>query len=119
VQLLKSWLFIFSLVVLGVGLAHLVKGIQGWQEAREKEKQYIADLKQLESKRDELKTQLEKIKTNPLAKERLVRKKLGFVKPGETVYKIVRPDEKKRVGHATPRNVGWNRIATHRLEDLE
>lgn len=41
----------------------------------------------------QLRREIEALKSNPLAIEKIAREKLNLVKPGETVYKIVR--EKK------------------------
>ena len=77
-----------------VGLFHFLEGFHGWQEARTMKQQYLEELKELELEHDRLKVRIEKLKTDAFTKEQLVREKLGYVKPGETVYKIARSSQK-------------------------
>lgn len=88
-RFLQSWLLIFTLPVLIISSYRFVGEYQNWQKARQIKQEYLDELKELELKRDRLKDRVEKLKTDELNQERLVRR-FGFIKPGETVYKVVR-----------------------------
>lgn len=45
--------------------------------------------KDLRKENDQVKVQIERLKTDPYAIEKVAREKLNMVKPGETVYQIV------------------------------
>lgn len=85
----QSWLFIITLPVLLISSYRFVKEFQNWQKVRQIKQDYLEDIKELELKRDNLKVKVEKLKSDKLIQERLVRR-FGFIKPGETVYKVVR-----------------------------
>ncbi|RKU36804.1 hypothetical protein C6495_02895 [Candidatus Poribacteria bacterium] len=42
-----------------------------------------------------MKHHVEMLKTDDLTQQRLARKRLGYIKPGETKYKIVRPSQNR------------------------
>ena len=83
----QHWLSIAAVVVLLVSLYRFVEGFQNWQEARAIKERFNNEIVALERKRDALKLRVEKLQTDDLTQERLARK-LGYIKPGETVYKI-------------------------------
>jgi cell division protein FtsB len=93
-RFIQSWLFILALVVLLVSLYRFVEGFQNWQEARQIKQNYLEELDAFKLKREDLKERVEKLKSDELSKERLARR-LGYIKPGEIVYKVVR-------SHAAP-----------------
>ncbi len=88
-RFLQSWLFIVTLPVLLISSYRFVEEFQNWQKVRQVKQDYLVRLKELEQKRDRLKDRVQKLKSDDLNQERLVRQ-FGFIKPGETVYKIVR-----------------------------
>lgn len=88
-RFLQSWLFIFTFPVLLISSYRFVEEYQNWQKARQVKQEYLDDLRELELKRDRLKVRVQKLKSDELNQERLVRQ-FGFIKPGETVYKVVR-----------------------------
>ena len=88
-RVMQSGLSILALLFLFISLYRFVQGFQNWQEARAIRNHSFEELARLAQKRDLLKGRLEKLQTNELAKERLVRR-LGYIKPGETVYKIAK-----------------------------
>lgn len=88
-RFVQSWLSILAVVVLLISLYRFVEGFQNWQESRQIKQHYLERLAKLEKERDRLTIRVEKLKTNELTKERLARG-LGYIKLGETVYKIAR-----------------------------
>ena len=68
-------------------------GYNDWQEAQRIEGKYQEELQWLESKRDNLKKRVEMLKNDTLTKERLIRKKFGYVKPGEVQFRIIKPTQ--------------------------
>lgn len=88
-RFLQSWLLIFTLPVLIIGLYRFVGEYQNWQKARQIKQEFLDDLTELELKRDRLKVRVQNLESDELHQERLVRR-FGFIKAGETVYKVVR-----------------------------
>ena len=66
-------------------------GYNDWQEAQYVEKKYQERLQWFENKRDNLKKRVEMLRNDTLTKERLIRKKFGYVKPGEVQFRIIKP----------------------------
>ncbi len=89
-RFLQSWLLIITFPVLIISAYRFVGEYQNWQKARQIKQEYLDELSALELKRDRLRTRVENLQTDELDQERLVRR-FGFIKPGETVYKVVRP----------------------------
>lgn len=85
-------LFVIALGLLVVSVRQFVKGYSDWQQAQIAEKAYRAEIQKLESERDLLQERVEMLKSDTLTKERLARKRLGYVKPGELKFKVVKPD---------------------------
>lgn len=86
-------LLIIAVALLVFSVKQFMNGYEDWQEAQRIEASYQQTLRGLENKRDELKERVELLKNDTLTKERLVRKRLGFVKPGEIKFKVVKPVE--------------------------
>ena len=87
-RFVQSGLFVFAGLVLLISVVRLFAELWDWHEAREIRQHSLDELKDLEVERDQLRVEIEKLKTDELAKERLARR-LGYVKPGEVIYKIV------------------------------
>ena len=93
-RVLKLLLFILlAALVLFAGLYNVVHGFWRWQEARQIKQQYDDKIAELEQERDLLKVYVEKLKTDPLTKERIARQ-MGYIRRGETVYKFERASPK-------------------------
>ena len=88
-RLVRSWLLIFAVLLLLVCLYRLFEGVQDWQKDHRLKQRYAEEIKKLERERERLRVRVENLKTNELTQERLARG-LGYIKPGETVYKVVR-----------------------------
>lgn len=76
----------FSFLV--IGSYRLINGFQYWQNNKQVRDSYIKTIEKLRLEQQILKEELDKIQHNNLTKERLARE-LGYIKPGETVYKII------------------------------
>ena len=105
-RIVKFLLFILiASVVLLAGLFHVAKGFWSWQEARQIKQQYDDKIVELEHRRDRLKEYVEKLKTDLLTKERVARR-IGYIRAGETVYKIERSSPRSTDGDATLKDNG-------------
>lgn len=83
------------LVFLGILLAVFFPGYAKMQELRQKNRELEANIKRLEEENIALSQEKEKLEKDPEYLERVAREKLGIVKKGEIVYKVV-PEEKKK-----------------------
>ncbi len=100
-RIVRPILLIIAISLLFVSVRQFMNGYSDWQQAQIAEKAYRAEIRKLESERDLLQQQVELLKSDTLTKERLARKRLGYVKPGELKFKVVKPDanEKSQVRH--------------------
>ena len=59
-------------------------------------KKLNSEIEDLKVRNRKLEEEFRRIKEDPSYFEELARKKLGMIKPGETKYKLVNPDDRKR-----------------------
>ena len=85
-------LFFIALGLLLVSVRQFMNGYDDWQQAQIAEEAYRAEIRKLETERDMLQKHIEMLKSDTLTKERLARKRLGYIKPGELKFKVVKPD---------------------------
>ena len=85
-------LFLIALALLLVSVRQFMNGYSDWQQAQLAEEAYRAEILELEVERDRLKQRVEMLQNDRLTKERLARKRLGYIKPGELRFKVVKPD---------------------------
>ena len=85
-------LFLIALALLLVSVRQFMNGYSDWQQAQLAEEAYRAEIRELEAERDRLKQRVELLQNDRLTKERLARKRLGYIKPGELRFKVVKPD---------------------------
>lgn len=85
-------LFIIALGLLLVSVRQFMNGYSDWQQAQSTEEAYRAEIRKLAAERDLLQQRVEMLKGDTLTKERLARKRLGYVKPGELKFKVVKSD---------------------------
>ena len=90
-RIFRFILFLIALALLFVSVTQLRNGYSDWQEAQVLKQRYNDELQMLEVQRAQLKHRVEMLKNDTLTKERLVRKRFGYVKPGEIKIKIVKP----------------------------
>ena len=72
-----------------------MNGYDDWQRAQIAEQEYRSEIRKLEVERDRLKQRVEMLKSDVLTKERLARKRLGYIRPGERKFKVAKPDTDK------------------------
>ncbi|HLD40583.1 MAG TPA: septum formation initiator family protein [Candidatus Omnitrophota bacterium] len=77
------------LVFLGLILIIFFPGYAKIQEMRHKNRKLEADIKRLKAENIALSLEKEKLETDPNYLEQVAREKLGIVKKGETVYRLV------------------------------
>ena len=94
-RIFRLILFLIALTLLGISIRQFRNGYNDWQEAQRIEKNYQDQLQWLENKRDTLKKRVEMLENDTLTKERLVRKKFGYVKPGEVQFRIIKPTQRE------------------------
>ena len=92
-RIFRIILFIVALALLVISVRQFRNGYNDWQEAQRVEEKYQEELQWLENKRDNLKKRVEMLKNDTLTKERLIRKKFGYVKPGEVQFRIIKPSQ--------------------------
>ena len=91
-RIIRPILFVIALGLLLVSVRQFMNGYSDWQQAQILEEAYRAEIRKLEAERDLLQQRVEMLKSDTLTKERLARKRLGYVKPGELKFKVVKPD---------------------------
>lgn len=91
-RVVRLILFIIVLGLLLVSVRQFMNGYDDWQQAQIAEEAYRAEIRKLEAERDLLQKRVEMLKSDTLTKERLARKRLGYVRPGELKFKVVKPD---------------------------
>ena len=91
-RIFRPLLFLIALALLLVSVRQFMNGYSDWQHAQLAEEAYRAEIRELEAARDRLKQRVEMLQNDTLTKERLARKRLGYIKPGELKFKVVKPD---------------------------
>lgn len=92
-RIFRPILFLIAVGLLLVSVNQFMNGYSDWQQAQLAEEAYRAEIRELEAERDRLKERVEMLKNDKLTKERLARKRLGYIKPGELKFKVVKPDD--------------------------
>lgn len=83
------------LVFVGIFLVIFLPSFAKIQELRQKNKELEANIKRLDKENLALSQEKEKLEKDPEYLERVAREKLGIVKKGEIVYRIVPEQEDK------------------------
>lgn len=91
-RIFRPILFFIALALLLVSVKQFMNGYSDWQQAQLAEEAYRAEIRELEAERDRLNQRVEMLQNDRLTKERLARKRLGYIKSGELRFKIVKPD---------------------------
>ena len=91
-RIFRPILFLIALALLLVSVRQFMNGYNDWQQAQFAEEAYRVEIRELETERDRLKQRVEMLQSDKLTKERLARKRLGYIKPGELRFKVVKPD---------------------------
>lgn len=69
-------------------------GLLKYTQLRNNARQLEQEIKGMEQANEELRVEIRRTQSDPTRLEELARERLGFVRPGETVYQIVREPEK-------------------------
>ena len=91
-RIFRPILILIALGLLIVSVRQFMNGYSDWQQAQLAEEAYRAEIRDLEAERDRLQQRVEMLQNDRLTKERLARKRLGYIKPGELKFKVVKPD---------------------------
>ena len=94
-RIFRPILFLIALALLVVSVRQFMNGYDDWQRAQFAEEAYRGEIRALEVERDRLKKRVEMLKNDELTKERLARKRLGYIRSGELKFKVVKPDAVK------------------------
>lgn len=84
------WLSLVCMAILAfvaIDVYKLVPQLQYWRRNREIKQGYVKQVEKLRQEQDQLEKEKDKLKNNVLTQEKLARE-MGYIKPGETVYKI-------------------------------
>ena len=65
-----------------------VPRVRYWWRNREIKQGYVTEVERLRQEQQQLKEEIDKLEHSPLTQERIARE-MGYIKPGETVYKFV------------------------------
>ena len=84
-----SWLFLISFVILLIFLP----GYSKLQELKQKNKELEERVGAVEKENTDLAQEKEKLENDIVYLERIAREKMGLVKEGETIYRIVPEEE--------------------------
>ncbi|MCG9129917.1 septum formation initiator family protein [Candidatus Poribacteria bacterium] len=84
-------LILVALALLAVSVSQFMNGYKAWQDAQRLEQEIQMEILRLENRLEQLRKRVELLKEDTLTKERLVRKRFGYVKPGEVKIKITKP----------------------------
>ena len=79
------WLFVFAVVILAVFLPSYAK----MQELKKKNRDYAAQIELLTKRNQQLEQEKILLETDPAYLEKVGREKMGLIRQGEKVYKIV------------------------------
>ena len=91
-RVFRPILFLIAVALLLVSVRQFMNGYSDWQQAQLAEEAYRAEIRELETERDRLKKRVEMLQNDEFTKERLARKRLGYIKPGELKFKVVKPE---------------------------
>lgn len=83
------------LIVAGILLVVFFPGYAKIQEMRQKNKDLEENAKRLQAENLKLSAEKERLEKDPEYLERVGREKLGIIKKGEVVYKVVNPEKEK------------------------
>jgi cell division protein FtsB len=84
-KLLLCAIFLSFLALDGYRLS---QGIQYWWRNREIKQEYVKEVERLRQEQRRLEHEIHNLRYNTLTQERIARE-MGYIKPGETVYKFV------------------------------
>ncbi|HIE26185.1 TPA: septum formation initiator family protein [Candidatus Poribacteria bacterium] len=87
-RFVQMTLFLLTMPVLALGLYRFVEGFIYWNQCRTIHQDYIDEINRLKAERDKLQDYVKRLESDEFTQERIARKQ-GYIKKGETVYRIV------------------------------
>jgi len=86
----RDWqnLIIFA-IVLSVLLVIFLPSFSRWQDLKQKNKEYEDTIGRLQAHNQALLKECKRLKEDPVYLEKVAREKMGLIREGETIYKIV------------------------------
>ena len=87
-----SWKLLFCFAFLSFLIMdgyRSIRGFERWRRNRAIKQGYVQAVERLRLEQKQLEEEIRKLESNPLAQERVARE-MGYIKPGETVYKLGR-----------------------------
>ena len=100
------WLFIFALIVLMIFLPSYTR----MQDLQQKNLDYAYQIKTLSEDNKRLREEKRRLEEDPVYLEKVGREKMGLVRDGETVYKLM-PDTQNK---ETNKNLNISRSTSQR-----
>lgn len=91
-KIIKQSSFLFFVAIF---LIIFFPGYAKMQELRQKNKDLEDNIKKLQAENLKFSQERERLENDPEYLERVAREKLGIVKKGEIVYKIINPEQEK------------------------
>ena len=85
------WLFAFATLV----LMFFLPSFTLVQDQRQKNREYVRRIAELEAKNSELRREKQLLENDPVYLEKVGREKMGLVREGEMIYRLA-PEEKQR-----------------------
>ena len=73
-------------------------GLAKYLHMKDLERGLEQDIQDIERTNTELKTEIRRVQQDPARLEELARERLGFVRPGETVYQVMREPARNATG---------------------
>ena len=92
-KIVRQTSFLFFVAIF---LIIFLPGYAKIQELRQKNKELQTSLKRLKTENIQLSQEKEKLEKDPDYLEQVARERLGIVRKGEIVYKLVNPEGKKK-----------------------
>ncbi len=84
----RGGIMLISFLLLALSTYRVADDYRAYRQAQELQTEREADLERVTAERDDAVATLQKLRSDPLTREQLVRSN-GYVKPGEAVYVIV------------------------------
>ena len=84
----RAAITLIAFVLLALATYRLADDYRAYRRARDLKVERVAELARFRAERDEAQTTLERLQTDALAREQLVRSH-GYIRPGEEVYVIL------------------------------
>jgi cell division protein FtsB len=95
----RGWRPAGTAIAIGLALLitwHVVNGKDGlsaWQQKRAEDRQLQREIEDLDQENSQLRTQIQRLQSDPDAIEHEAREKLHYAKPGEVIYTLPAPPQ--------------------------